>query len=97
LSFIGAKVIIKGMIQGVGFRYWTRNKARGYDLKGEVGNLRNGTVKVTVEGDRSMIEEFIVDLKTGPSSANVTDLDIEWYNEPRGFDEFNIVMMDKYE
>jgi len=97
LSFTGAKVIIRGLVQGVGFRYWTRNKARGYDLKGEVGNLRDGNVKVIAEGDRGLIEEFIKDLKTGPSSARVTDLDIEWYEKPRGFDEFNIVMMDKYE
>ncbi len=85
------------MVQGVGFRYWARNIARGYDLKGEVGNLRNGTVKVVTEGERGMIEEFIRDLKIGPMSAQVTDLEIEWYDEPQGFDEFNIVMMDKYE
>jgi acylphosphatase len=97
LSFIGAKVIIRGMVQGVGFRYWTRARARGYDLKGEVGNLRDGSVRVITEGDRGMIEEFIRDLKTGPSGAYVTDLKIEWYNEPKGYDEFNIVMMDIYE
>jgi len=97
LSFIGAKVIIRGAVQGVGFRYWTQRKAREYGLRGEVGNLRDGTVKTVFEGERGLVEEFIKDLKVGPTYAHVSDLDIEWYDEPKGFNEFNIVLMDKYD
>lgn len=85
------------MVQGVGFRYWTLRRAKSYDLVGEVGNLRNGTVRAVIEGDRGMVEAMLIDLKTGPSGSNVTDLNIEWYKNPRGFNGFNIVMMDKYD
>ncbi len=91
MSFIGANVIVKGVVQGVGFRYWTSRKAREYGLCGEVGNLRDGTVRITVEGDRSLVEEFLKVLKVGPTYAHVTDLEIEWYDGPRGFNNFNIV------
>ena len=97
MSFVGAKVIVKGAVQGVGFRYWTQRKAVSLGLCGEVGNLRDGTVRAVFEGDRALVEEFIKELKVGPTYSHVTDLVIEWYDRPEGFNDFNIVMMDKYD
>ncbi len=90
MSFIGAKIVVKGVVQGVGFRYWALRKANQYGLPGYVANLMDGNVKIEVEGERAMVEAFLNDVKVGPSYSHVTDLNIEWYDEPAGHTEFTI-------
>ncbi len=90
MSSVGAIINVKGMVQGVGFRWWTQRKADEYDVRGYVSNLPDGTVEVEAEGDRGVVEEFIKELKAGPSSASVNDLDIKWYNQPKGHTDFRI-------
>jgi acylphosphatase len=90
MSFVGANIIVKGVVQGVGFRYWTVRKAQSYDLNGWTKNLSDGTVEIEVEGERGIIEEFIKELKVGPTYSQVTDLAINWYEKPRGYTDFNV-------
>lgn len=90
MSFVGAKIILRGVVQGVGFRYWCHKKAQEFPLVGYVANLPDGSVEVVVEGERGIIEEFIKILRVGPTYADVTDLKITWYDKPRGFDKFFI-------
>ncbi len=71
-------VLVSGIVQGVGFRYFVYNKARDLSLTGYVRNLFSGDVEIEAEGDRSLIEEFIKLIKIGPRAANVTDTKIEW-------------------
>jgi len=75
---IGSNIIVKGVVQGVGFRYFVYRIATRFGLKGYVKNLFNGNVEIDIEGDRSMIEEFIKEVKTGPRFAHVTDMLITW-------------------
>ena len=95
MSFIGAFVNVRGVVQGVGFRYWCQRKASGMGLCGYVGNRLDGTVEVSFEGDRSLVEAFIADLKLGPTYSHVTDLKIDLYNEPKGYNDFRIEILDK--
>ncbi|MBI3586156.1 MAG: acylphosphatase [Ignavibacteriales bacterium] len=86
---IGVHIIVKGLVQGVGFRYYVVRQASQLGLPGYVHNLYNGDVEIEVEGDRSLIEEFIKQVKIGPSSAQVKDLKIEWtecQNKFKGFE-----------
>ena len=78
-----AHILVKGMVQGVGFRYFVHQRATALGLNGWVRNLYDGNVEITVEGDRSLIEEFIGMVKVGPRLARVNDLLIEW-NPPTG-------------
>lgn len=73
-----AHAVISGYVQGVGYRWWVMRKAKEYGLKGYVRNLYDGGVEVEVEGDRSMIIDFIKELKIGPTSASVTGADVHW-------------------
>ncbi len=71
-------IIVEGLVQGVGYRWYAARRAQALGLKGFVRNLYDGTVEVEARGDRSLLEELIRDLKVGPRSARVTNLKIEW-------------------
>lgn len=48
-----------GRVQGVGFRYTTRNLAIGYDVTGFVRNLSDGRVELVAEGPAKEVESFV--------------------------------------
>lgn len=73
-----AEITIRGMVQGVGYRWFAERKAQELRLSGWVKNLDNGDVSVIAEGDRQTIELFIEKLKKGPSTAAVTDVSVRW-------------------
>ena len=82
---LGAHIVVKGFVQGVGFRYFVYRQASTLGLSGYVKNLFNGDVEIEAFGDRSMIEEFIKTVKVGPRAEHVADLKIEWKDyEPTG-------------
>ncbi|MBI3789022.1 MAG: acylphosphatase [Ignavibacteriales bacterium] len=86
---IGVHIIVKGLVQGVGFRYFVERQALQLGIKGYARNLYNGDVEIEAEGDRSLVEEFIKEVKIGPRSAYVKDLHIEWtefQNKFKGFE-----------
>lgn len=79
---VGAHIIVRGMVQGVGFRYFVYHHALKLGLIGYASNLYNGDVEILAEGERSLIEELIKVVKIGPRAAQVTDVKIEW-REPQ--------------
>ncbi len=85
-----AKIIVKGFVQGVGYRYFTERTAKEYGLTGYVKNLTNGNVEVVVEGDEGLILSFIERLRIGPRLAKVTDIQVEWSEPTYEFDDFKI-------
>lgn len=87
---VGAKLIVKGLVQGVGFRYFVHRVAGGLGLHGFAKNDFNGDVEIEVEGDRSAVEELIKQVKAGPRSARVTDVRIEWTKYEQKFKGFEI-------
>ena len=74
----GAHIVVRGMVQGVGFRYFVLQHATKLGLNGFVKNLFSGEVEIESHGDRSLIEEFIKEMKVGPRAAHVSDLKVEW-------------------
>jgi acylphosphatase len=85
-----ALIIVQGLVQGVGYRFFTVDMARQYNIKGYARNLPNGDVEVVAEGDKGMLNDFIKKLKIGPGSAQVTGIDIKWDETDFGFDTFDI-------
>jgi acylphosphatase len=71
-------IVVEGLVQGVGFRYFAARRAEGLGLTGYTRNLYDGSVEVEAEGDRSLLGEYVVQLKVGPRSARVTNLRLEW-------------------
>lgn len=72
---VARRFIISGFVQGVGFRYFVLRAAARHQVLGTVRNLPDGRVEVVAEGERDAMDEFKKDLATGPTLAQVTDLD----------------------
>lgn len=87
---VHAAITVRGLVQGVGYRWFVNRHAVQLGLKGEVRNNYNGTVSVEVEGDRSLIEELLQQLKIGPRSAQVNDVRVEWSQPKNMFLGFSI-------
>ena len=87
---VGAHIVVSGMVQGVGFRYFVYQRARRMGLNGLVRNLPNGDVEITVEGDRSLIEELIAEVKLGPRAGHVSDVQVKWKTTEFRFSRFEI-------
>ncbi len=83
------RLLITGVVQGVGFRAFTKRLADSYGLAGWVRNLPDGRVEAVVEGDQEVIAHFIKDLWKGPRLSRVDRIEMirEESDEPlRGFD-----------
>ena len=82
-------VIVRGVVQGVGFRFFTRDLARRYGLGGFVRNRADGAVEIEVQGEDGTLAAFLKDLEIGPRSADVTGMDLnelEVVDAPCGFE-----------
>jgi acylphosphatase len=71
---IAKRYIIKGNVQGVGYRYFTINIANSIGLYGYVENLYNGDVEVYAIGEVTQLEALKQHLFKGPSYSNVVDI-----------------------
>ncbi len=85
-----AFITVSGVVQGVGFRFFAVRKAQDYGLKGWVRNSYEGTVESEVEGEKSLILEYIKDLKTGPRSSKVKDVKVDWKEFQNKYEDFQI-------
>ena len=83
------RVIYEGRVQGVGFRYTTKELARGYDVLGTVKNLPDGTVELIIAAEDEELEEFLRDLREDSVVAhhikNVTEEEIAPLPDLKGF------------
>jgi len=87
---IRAHVLASGLVQGVGYRYFVFHRAINLGLVGYVSNIFSGEVEIEIEGDRSLIEEFIKEVKVGPRAAHVKDLKIEWLDCTKSYRSFEV-------
>jgi len=85
-----AKIVLQGLVQGVGYRFFVVDRAKQYNITGYVQNLPNGNVEVIAEGAQGILKEFIKELRIGPVSAHITGIDVQWKEGEYGFTEFDI-------
>ncbi len=85
-----AEIIVNGLVQGVGFRYFVYREAKDLGLKGYVINLYTGEVLTVAEGEKALVEELINKLKIGPMHAAVKNCFVEWEETANEFDAFEI-------
>lgn len=74
---------VRGRVQGVGFRWWTRARALELGLAGSATNLADGRVEVVAEGPRARCEQ-LVELLRGSDVPGRVDFVAERWGEPRG-------------
>ncbi len=80
---VARKFIVSGLVQSVGYRFFTQRAAARHQVRGYVKNLPDGRVEVFVEGGEKAVEEFKHDLTAGPTFSNVEHLE-ETVLEPTG-------------
>ncbi|WAC65425.1 acylphosphatase [Agrococcus sp. SL85] len=84
------RVVVRGSVQGVGFRWATEREAARLGLAGSVRNRIDGAVEAEVEGAAAGVDAMLAWLRHGPSSARVDGLESRAV-EPRGERGFRIV------
>ncbi len=67
---IARRVIFEGRVQGVGFRYTTKDIAKGFEVCGTVKNLPEGTVEMEVMGEREEVEAFLKEIAEESAMAH---------------------------
>lgn len=90
MSEKACKIRVEGFVQGVGYRYFTQDKAREYGLTGFVKNEYDGSVEVHAEGETDTLKRFIEDLKQGPRMARVERVDVRWLELEKQHESFTI-------
>ncbi len=71
------RVRIEGRVQGVGFRWWVEEEARGRKLSGWVRNRRDGSVEAVFAGADASVDDMVAACRRGPSAARVDKVEAE--------------------
>ena len=81
---------VHGYVQGVGFRWRTREIARRLNLRGYVRNRPDRTVQVVAEGSERALQELLAYLREGPSAASVARVEEHWLPSRGEFAGFEV-------
>ena len=88
---IARRVIFEGRVQGVGFRYTTKDLAKGFEVCGTVKNLIDGTVELEVMGEREEVEGFLKEIAAvSPLAHNIKGLHVMYIPPLEGMKGFTI-------
>ncbi|MCL4550093.1 MAG: acylphosphatase [Bacteroidetes bacterium] len=87
---VRAEIIVNGMVQGVGFRYFVLRNAERLRLNGYTKNLRSGEVYTVVEGEKAIVEEMYNIIRVGPAYADVRNASVKWEEAKNEFTRFEI-------
>ena len=84
------KAIVSGLVQGVGFRYFTLRQAQKHQITGYVKNLPDRTVEAYAEGEKETLQQFLAAVRRGPLGSSVEKIDVEWLLYQNEFTDFKI-------
>jgi acylphosphatase len=82
--------VIKGDVQGVGFRFFMIRRARALGLTGWVTNRDDGVVEFVAEGRRQDLEQLERAAREGPRPASVTAVEVNWSEATGDLSRFDI-------
>lgn len=83
------RAVVRGEVQGVGFRFFAERTARALGVRGWVRNRPDGTVETLAEGDETSVAEYLARLSRGPASSRVDAVDVEELSV-EGFEVFEV-------
>lgn len=84
------KIIVSGLVQGVGYRYFIYRQAQSLGLTGYVKNLPGGQVEIVACGVKGLIDDLVRTARVGPSYASVADVSLEKIEPSPAFNDFEI-------
>lgn len=84
-------LIVEGLVQGVGFRFFTKTRADEIGVAGWVRNLADGRVEAMVQGEALRVAEFVDQVRKGPQRGRVDDVRLRKIDLQDGIKEFQIV------
>lgn len=80
---------VRGRVQGVGFRWWTRSRALELSLTGYVANRLDGRVLVVAQGSRDTCQRLFDLLKSGDTPGRVDAVDADWSEQTEDIHGFS--------
>lgn len=83
------RAVVRGRVQGVGYRFWAMRGAQELGVNGWVRNLPDGSVETFAEGEDAAMEKYLARLRYGPLTGRVDDVAVE-PAEPQGLTSFEI-------
>jgi acylphosphatase len=83
--------IIRGRVQGVGFRYTTRQYAHKLSLHGSVRNLPDGSVEIFAQGPKDNLERLLSYLKEEAFSDEIEAIEKTYSTPTREFEAFYVI------
>ena len=86
---VARRYLVRGRVQGVGFRYFAEERAQLEGIGGFVRNLPDGRVEVVAAGEAEAVMRFERAIRHGPSGARVDDVGTEPV-EPSGLLSFSV-------
>lgn len=84
------RLLVHGLVQGVGFRYFARQMADGLGVTGWVINNSDFTVSIEAESDKRTLEKYVKCIEKGPTYGRVERLEQNWYDDNKGYHTFEI-------
>jgi acylphosphatase len=86
------RCVVRGRVQGVGFRWFVTRQASDLGVRGTVRNREDGAVEVVLQADESGTVATLVDrIRSGPSASHVEDVECESLEDPPRYDGFQVV------
>jgi acylphosphatase len=85
---IARRYVVRGLVQGVGYRYFARQAALRLGVHGWVRNLPSGEVEVHAEADAETLADFRAALERGPLMAHVSQVIEEHAPASGGYSSF---------
>lgn len=82
-------IVLHGIVQGVGMRFYCRQTARRMGVRGYVKNLSNGTVELIAQGDESLLKRFVNQIKTA-SPGQLDDVVVETVELDKRYKNFGV-------
>ena len=87
---IRRRVVVRGVVQGVGFRWSARNRARTGGVSGWIRNRGDGAVEAVFEGECDAVESMVRWCQSGPRGAEVDGVEV-FEELPQGMSGFETV------
>jgi acylphosphatase len=84
------RVVVRGEVQGVFFRDSTRQEAETRGVSGWVRNRDDGSVEAVFEGPADAVEAMVAWCRSGPSRADVEDMDVSLEGDPDDLTGFEV-------
>jgi len=87
---VRVRVLVGGLVQGVGFRHATKTRADRFAVRGFIKNLTGGKVEALFEGESGAVERMIEYCKVGPFGAHVKEVELRWEEYKGDIKDFRV-------